>query len=128
MSREVLVPKGEKQVSGCFGRSRAVTGTGNPPLLVTVVLGDVVKVCSRGEARALRQLELHLRLRRASAVCERRTFTTDDNGTGHLGRNDLAGEDATTDRDLSSEGALLVDVGAVDGLLGGLGRRGKHEH
>lgn len=32
----------------------------------------------------------------------------DDDGTGHLGRDDLAREDAATDRDVTSERALLV--------------------
>ena len=32
----------------------------------------------------------------------------DDDGAGHLGGDDTAGEDAATDRDLTSEGALLV--------------------
>lgn len=49
------------------------------PLLVTVVLGDVVKV-----------------------------FTADDNGTVHLGRDDTASEDTATDGDKAGEGALLV--------------------
>ena len=48
-------------------------------LLVTVVLGDVVKV-----------------------------FTADDDGTVHLGRDDTAGKDTATDGDLTGEGALLV--------------------
>lgn len=48
-------------------------------LLVTVVLGDVVKV-----------------------------FTTDDDGTVHLGRDDGTGQNTTTDRNQSGEGALLV--------------------
>ena len=48
-------------------------------LLVTVVLGDVVKV-----------------------------FTADDDGTVHLGGDDTAGKDTATDRDLTGEGALLV--------------------
>lgn len=48
-------------------------------LLVTVVLGDVVKV-----------------------------FTADDDGTVHLGRDDTAGKDTATDGDLTDEGALLV--------------------
>jgi hypothetical protein len=48
-------------------------------LLVTVVLGDVVEV-----------------------------FTADDDGTVHLGRDDTAGKDTTTDGDLADEGALLV--------------------
>jgi len=32
----------------------------------------------------------------------------DDNGTGHFGGNNLSGEDAATDGDVTSEGALLV--------------------
>ena len=42
--------------------------------------------------------------------------TTDDDGVGHLGRVDDTGEDTAADRDIASEGALLVDVGAVDRL------------
>ena len=38
----------------------------------------------------------------------------------HLGRVDGAREDAAADRDIAREGALLVDVGALDGLLGRL--------
>jgi hypothetical protein len=48
-------------------------------LLVSVVLGNVVEV-----------------------------VTTDDEGTVHLGRDDLSGQDTSTDGDESSEGALLV--------------------
>ena len=47
-------------------------------------------------------------------------ITTDDNGALHLGGDDGAGKDASTDGNASSEGALLVDVGAGDGLLGSL--------
>ena len=60
-------------------------------LLVTVVLGDEVEV-----------------------------LTTDDDGTLHLGGDDLTGQDTTTDGDITGEGALLIDVGTLDGLLGGL--------
>jgi len=60
-------------------------------LLVTVVLRDVVQIIS-----------------------------ADDDGAGHLGRNDLASEDTTADGDFSSEGALFVNVGAVDGFGRGL--------
>lgn len=35
-------------------------------------------------------------------------ITTNDNGAGHLGRHDFAGEDASADRDFACEGALLV--------------------
>ena len=33
---------------------------------------------------------------------------TDDDGTGHLGGNDTAGQDTAADGDVTSEGALLV--------------------
>jgi len=58
-------------------------------LLVTRVLGDEVEV-----------------------------FTADDERAVHLGRDDGAGEDTATDRDQTSEGALLVDVVALNGGLG----------
>lgn len=60
-------------------------------LLVTVVLRDVVEV-----------------------------LTSQDDGTVHLGRDDSSSEDLSTDRDKTNEGALLVNVGSLDGLLGGL--------
>lgn len=60
-------------------------------LLVTVVLGDEVEV-----------------------------LATDDDGALHLGGDDLTSEDAATDGDITGEGALLVDVVALNGLLGGL--------
>lgn len=48
-------------------------------LLVTGVLGDIVEV-----------------------------FTSDDDRPVHLGRDDRAGEDTATDRDLTGEWALVV--------------------
>lgn len=36
----------------------------------------------------------------------------------HLGGDDSAGEDTATDGDEAGEGALLVDVGALNGRLG----------
>jgi hypothetical protein len=36
----------------------------------------------------------------------------------HLGRHDGSGEDTTADRDHAGKWALLVDVGAVNGVLG----------
>ena len=44
--------------------------------------------------------------------------TADDAGTVHLGGPDSAGKDTATDRDHTSEGALLVNVRALDGSLG----------
>jgi len=39
--------------------------------------------------------------------------------TVHLGGHDSSGEDTATDRDHTSEWALLVDVGTLNGRLGG---------
>ncbi|KAG8140909.1 hypothetical protein E2320_003537, partial [Naja naja] len=44
----------------------------------------------------------------------------DDDGALHLHLGDHTGEDAAPDGDVAGEGALLVDVGTLDGLLGGL--------
>lgn len=60
-------------------------------LLVTVVLGNVVKV-----------------------------VTTEDNGALHLGGDDNTGQDTTLDVNLTGPRALLVNVVAVLGLVGGL--------
>src|SRR5690348_8025019 len=60
-------------------------------LLITVVLRDEVKV-----------------------------LATDDDGALHLGGDDLTGEDAATDGNIAGEGALLINVVTLDGLLGGL--------
>ena len=43
-----------------------------------------------------------------------------DDGTPHLGGGNDSGQDMTADRDVSGEGALLVNVGSLDGLTGGL--------
>lgn len=59
-------------------------------LLVTGVLGDVVEV-----------------------------LATDDDGAVHLGGDDGAGQDTATDGNLAGEGALLVDVLALNGSSGG---------
>ena len=60
-------------------------------LLVPVVLGDVVKV-----------------------------VTSDDNGPLHFGADDDSLEDLSSDVDVAGEGAFLIDVVGLDGLLGGL--------
>lgn len=43
-------------------------------------------------------------------------LSSDDDSVGHLGRVDDTVKDSASNRDIASEGALLVDVGAVDGL------------
>lgn len=47
-------------------------------------------------------------------------LSSDDDGVGHFGRVDDTGKDSTSDRDVTGEGALLVDVSTVDGLCAGL--------
>ena len=59
--------------------------------LVPVVLGDIVEV-----------------------------VPADDDGALHLGRQDDALQDTSADGHVAGEGAFLIDVGALDGLLGGL--------
>lgn len=45
---------------------------------------------------------------------------THNDGAFHLGAHDNAAEDTSTDGDVAGEGALLVDIGASNGLLRGL--------
>jgi hypothetical protein len=45
-----------------------------------------------------------------------KVVSADDDGVGHFGRVDDTGQDTSSDRDIASEGALLVDVGSVDSL------------
>jgi len=48
-------------------------------------------------------------------------ISSDDDGVGHLpGRVDNSLQNSSSDGNVSSEGALLVDVGSLDGFLGGL--------
>lgn len=44
----------------------------------------------------------------------------DDEGAGHLGGLDDTLEDGTTDGNVAGEGALLVNIGALNGGAGGL--------
>ena len=60
-------------------------------LLVPVVFGDVVEI-----------------------------VTAHDDGALHLGGDDDALEDLAADGDVAGEGAFLIDVVGLDGLLGGL--------
>jgi len=46
--------------------------------------------------------------------------TADDNGALHLGGHDHAAQQLAADGNVSSPGALLVDVNAVLGIKGGL--------
>ena len=45
--------------------------------------------------------------------------SSDDDGVSHLVGDDHGSENLSSDADISSEGALLVDVVSLDGLLGG---------
>lgn len=47
-------------------------------------------------------------------------ISTNNNGSLHLGGDDQTLQDAATDGHIAGEGALLVNIGAIDGLLGGL--------
>jgi hypothetical protein len=55
--------------------------------------------------RPKRKLQTPVDPRQHSQV---KVLATDDDGVGHLGRVDDTGEDAATDGDIASEGALLV--------------------
>lgn len=70
---------------------RAVSSDVGVSLLETLVLADVVEV-----------------------------VTADNDGTFHAGGLNNATEDTTADGDVASEGALLVNVVALNGVLGGL--------
>lgn len=49
-----------------------------------------------------------------------KVIPTHDNGTLHLGGGDHTLQNLTTNGDVSSEGALLVDVVTLNGSIGGL--------
>ena len=70
---------------------RAVSRDILVPLLVTTVLGNVVQI-----------------------------IPSDNNGSLHLGGDDLSLQNSSTDRNVSSEGALLVNVTSLDGSIGSL--------
>lgn len=48
---------------------------------------------------------------------EVKIVTTDDNGTLHLQFLDNSVQDPSTDANVASEWAFLVDVGTIDGLV-----------
>jgi hypothetical protein len=50
---------------------------------------------------------------------EMQVLAADDSSSVHLRRDHGAGKDTAADRDETSEGALLVDVAALNGRLGG---------
>ena len=89
------------------------------PLLVTPVLGDAVDV--KQTIRAVSFLaplnHQHLGTLENAQV---KVVPSDDDGVGHLGGPDDTREDSASDRNVTGEGTLLVDVGSVDGLSGGL--------
>lgn len=89
-------------------------------LLVTGVLGDEVEVFAADDQSSCVSISMLPRpifnipssshLAHSNRKRKRRTV--------HLGGHDGAGEDTTADRDHAGEWALLVDVGAVNGVLG----------
>ena len=70
---------------------RAVSSNVLVSFLVTTVLSDVVQVVS-----------------------------SDNDSSLHLGGHDLSFEDSSTDGNISSKGALLVDIRSLNGGIGGL--------
>ena len=69
----------------------AVSGNVLVPLLKTTVLSDVVEV-----------------------------VPTDDNGSLHLGGDNLSLQDSASDGNITGEGALLVNITTLNGGIGGL--------
>lgn len=64
-----------------------------------------MKCCERGGDK----VRLGSWGRKSRGLATHEVVPADDDGAGHLaGRDDLAGEDATTDGDIAGEGALLV--------------------
>lgn len=49
-----------------------------------------------------------------------KVITANNNGAFHLGTDDNSSEDTAANGDISSEGALLIDVGTSYGFLRGL--------
>ena len=47
-------------------------------------------------------------------------ISSDDDGSVHLGRDDNTLNDLSSDADITSEGALFIDVGAFNSFSGGL--------
>ena len=82
----------EDDVTFLDGESRGqVSGDVAVSLFVTVVFGHIVEIVA-----------------------------SDHNGALHLGGNDNALENLSSDGDVAGEGALLVDVVGLNGFLGGL--------
>lgn len=89
-------------------------------LLVSSVLGDaVISVSTEPDAMPLTMAPPPLTLippykRISNPLVE--VLSSNDDSVGHLGRVDDTVKNSASNRDVASEGALLVDVGAVDGL------------
>lgn len=49
-----------------------------------------------------------------------KVVSSDDDGSVHFGGDNSTGQNLTSDGNVTNKGALLVDVGALDGRLGGL--------
>ena len=88
-------------------------------LLVTRVLGDEVKVFTADDQGACTAL---VPIAKRFLVVLAEPCVRSGPGysrTVHLGGHDSSGQDTATDGDHAGEGALLVDVGALNGGLGG---------
>lgn len=76
---------------------------------VSLVLGDAIPLSAFS---SLTRLHTSDRTQHSQV----QVLSSDDDGVGHFGRVNDTGQDTSSDRDLTGEGALLVDVGTVDGL------------
>ena len=87
-------------------------------LLVTGVLGDEVKVFTADDQGAWKSQHCPM-FQSLPISSSMRVSRSSGRRTVHLGGHDGAGEDTATDGDHAGERALLVDVGALNGGLGG---------
>lgn len=73
-----------------------------------------------GEARGAVSVNVLVTLLETTVLLDVvKVITTDDNGALHLGGDDKTLEDLSTNGNISSEGALLIDVASLDGSIRG---------
>ena len=51
---------------------------------------------------------------------EMKVISSEDDGSGHLGADDNSLEDSSSNANVGGEWAFLVDIGSLNGGLGGL--------